>query len=552
VDLIGFHTYDYARHFMNSVRGHFGLDHALGQLQVGNRVIKVDAFPMGIDYKRFSEAVEKPEVVREAESIRKTLGDRKIILSIDRLDYSKGIAQRLEAFSQFLVKYPEYKEKVTLILVAVPSRTKVNHYMLLKRQIDELVGRVNGKHGTFGWIPVWYLYRSFPFDELAGLYSVADVGLVTPLRDGMNLVAKEFIATKTNGRAVLILSEMAGTAKELGEAITINPNNQEAIVEALKNALTMSEGEQIVRNRMMQKRLERYDVERWAKDFMDSLAGIKKSQRDLLARKMTDDVVKQMKVRFLDSTRRLILLDYDGTLVSFQEEPEMASPDPRILQIIRRLSEDQRNDVVIISGRDKPTLDSWFSKLNIGFVAEHGVWIRGKGAKEWKMIEPLRNDWKENIKPILDIYVDRTPGSFVEEKEFSLVWHYRRGDPELNSVRAKELKDTLVDLTAHQNLDVLEGNKVIETKNTGVNKGRATLRWMDSVKPDFILCVGDDWTDEDMFSVLGPSDYSIKVGLKPSKARYNLDSVEEVRNLLQELSSMSADTGSEASAESSA
>jgi trehalose 6-phosphate synthase/phosphatase len=543
VDLIGFHTYDYARHFINSVRGHFGYEPAMGLVPVGNRVVKVDAFPMGIDYDRYADAVEDPEVQKEAEKIRETVGDRKIILCIDRLDYSKGIAQRLEAFSIFLERYPEYKEKVTLILVAVPSRTKVNHYMLLKRQIDELVGRVNGKHGTIGWIPVWYLYRSFPFKELVGLYSIADVGLVTPLRDGMNLVAKEFIATKTDGRAVLILSEMAGTAKELGEAIIINPNNFESIVEALKEALTMSEGEQIVRNRMMQKRLQRYNVVRWAKDFIDRLTWVKNVQRDLLARRLTEDVWNNMLARYKKSEKRYLLLDYDGTLVPLRDKPELAAPDGGILKILKKLSQDNRNQVVIVSGRDKATLDEWFSGFDIGLVAEHGVWIKDGKDSGWEMIEPLLKDWKEEIRSILEIYVDRTPGSFIEEKEFSLVWHYRKGDPELNSVRAKELKETLLDLTANQGLDVLEGSKVIETKNAGVNKGRAALRWIGNSRKDFILGIGDDWTDEDMFSVLGESAYSIKVGFKASQAKYNLESVAEVRSLLEALTGTSRGGG---------
>ncbi|MBU0753781.1 MAG: bifunctional alpha,alpha-trehalose-phosphate synthase (UDP-forming)/trehalose-phosphatase, partial [Planctomycetes bacterium] len=533
VDLIGFHTYDYVRHFINSVRGHFSYEPVMGLVPVGNRVVKVDAFPMGIDYQRYAGAIDRPEVKQEAEQFRKIVGDRKIILSIDRLDYSKGIAQRLEAFSIFLGKYPEYKEKVTMILVVVPSRTKVTHYMLLKRQIDELVGRVNGEHGTMGWIPVWYLYRSFPFDQLAGLYSIADVGLVTPLRDGMNLVAKEFIATKTDGRAVLILSEMAGTAKELGEAIIINPNNIDAIVEAIREALTMSEGEQIVRNRMMQQRLKRYDVERWAGDFLDSLKRVKEVQQELLAHLLTTEMKNDLISRFKKSSRRLLLLDYDGTLVPLQEKPEYAKPDKEILGLLKTLAQNPKNEIVVVSGRDKATLEAWLSGLPIGLVAEHGVWLKDGEAKSWEMIEPLMKDWKEDIRPVLDIFVDRTPGAFIEEKEFSLVWHFRRGDPELNSVRAKELKETLLDLTANLRLDVLEGKKVIEIKNTGVNKGRAALRWIGNRHRDFILAIGDDWTDEDMFSVVDNNFFSIKVGLKPSLARYNVETVDDVRELLK-------------------
>lgn len=533
-DLIGFHTYDYVRHFLDSVRRLLGYEHTHGQITVGNHIVKLDAFPMGIDYKRFASAVCNPEVQKEINRIRKKVGNRKIILSIDRLDYTKGILQRLEAFDFFLEKNPEYKKKVILILVAAPSRTRVKYYQLLKKQVDELVGRINGKHGTIGRMLVWYLYRSLPFHDLAALYNIADVALVTPLRDGMNLIAKEFIATKTDGKGVLILSEMAGAAKELGEAITVNPNNKEDIAEALREALAMSDEEQIERNRIMQKRLQRYNVVRWASDLMDSLSHIKKLQQELRARRLTYAMKRKLISDYLKSSNQLILLDYDGTLVPFAEKPEKAKPDNKLLRLLEALTRDTKNEVVIVSGRDKGTLEKWFNNLNVGLIAEHGAWIREKGGK-WETVEALKNDWKEEIRPILELYVDRTPDSFVEEKEFSLVWHYRRVDPELASVRARELKDILVHLTANLNLEALEGNKVIEIKNVGINKGRAALRWISKKNWNFILAIGDDWTDEDVFAVLPESAYSIKVGLSPSQSKFSMESLMDVRSLLKEL-----------------
>jgi len=533
-DLIGFHTYDYVRHFLDSVRSILGYESAFGQITAGNRVVRVDAFPMGINYEQFANTVNNSEVQKEISKIRKWVGKRKIILSIDRLDYTKGILQRLEAYDIFLEKNPEYKEKVTLILVVVPSRTGIEHYIMLKKRVDQLVGKINGKHGTIGWTPVWYLYRLLPFNTLVALYHIADVALVTPLRDGMNLIAKEFVATKVEGKGVLILSETAGAAKELGEAIIINPNNKEEIVQALKEALTMSDEEQIERIRVMQKRLQRYDVLRWISDFMDRLSHVKKLQQELCARRLTHDVKKRLISDYSKSKRRLILLDYDGTLVPFAEKPEKAKPDDELLRLLKALIDEPRNEVVIISGRDRRILEKWFNNLNVGLVAEHGVWIKEKG-RDWTTIEPLRNDWKEEIRPILELYVDRTPGSFIEEKEFSLVWHYRKADPELGSVRARELRNALLHLTANLNLEVLEGSKVIEIKNAGINKGRAALHWISKEKWNFILAIGDDWTDEDVFAVLPQSAYSIRVGLTPSQAKFNLDSVIDVRLLLKEL-----------------
>ncbi|MBC8526433.1 MAG: bifunctional alpha,alpha-trehalose-phosphate synthase (UDP-forming)/trehalose-phosphatase [Candidatus Cloacimonetes bacterium] len=539
-DLVGFHTYDYVHHFLESIHRTLGYDHTIGQITTEERMVKVDSFPMGIDYSQYAGAVDIPEVKKKSKKIRKKVGDQKIIISIDRLDYTKGILQRMEAFDSFLENNPEYKEKVTLIHASAPSRTKVEHYKLLKKQVDELVGRINGRHSTIGWTPIWYLYRSLPFNDITALYNVADVALVTPLKDGMNLIAKEFIATKTNGKGVLILSEMAGAARELGEAIIVNPNDKEEIVKSLKLALEMSEEEQIENNRTMQKRLQRYNVERWAKDFMDGLSQIKETQQQLRARRLTDKMKVKLIADYSKSNNRLLLLDYDGTLVPFTARPEKANPDNELLMILESLSLDTKNEVVIISGRDKQTLEKWFSKISVGLIAEHGAWVKEKD-KDWETIEPLKNNWKEKILPILEYYVDRTPGAFIEEKEFSLVWHYRQIDNKLALVRNMELKDALLSLTDNLNLGVLEGNKIIEIKKVGINKGRAALKWNSPSNPlenkdwNFILAIGDDVTDEDVFNILPKSAYSIKVGLTHSQARFNLDSVKSVKLLIKEL-----------------
>ena len=530
-DLIGFHTYDYVRHFLTSTYRLLGYEQTYGQIIVGNRVVKVDAFPMGIDYTKFEKATLNQKVQREANNVRKNVTDRRVVLSVDRLDYTKGVLQKLDAFSLFLEKNPKYKEKIIFILLVVPSRTKVEHYRLLKKQIDESVGEVNGKYGTLDWMPIWYLYRSLPFHRLVSLYSISDIALITSLRDGMNLVAKEFIATKRNGHGVLILSEMTGAAEELGEAIIVNPNNREEVAEALKKAMKMPIKEQINHNRIMQKRLQRYNVVRWASDFTDSLYKVKELQHKLYAKVLTPEMRDKLINAYINSDSRLILLDYDGTLVPFTGKPEEAKPDGKLIKMLKTLTYDTRNNIVIISGREKETLEKWFGKLNIGLVAEHGAWVK---EKNWEMIAPLRNDWKRKIRPVLEFYVDRTPGSFIEEKEFSLVWHYRKVNTELAFTRARELKDALLHLTANLGLNVLEGNKVIEIKNIGVNKGRAALKWIPMKDWDFIFAVGDDLTDEDIFTILPKSAYSIKVGLGISQARFNVESLKDIRLLLKQ------------------
>ncbi|MFC1694197.1 bifunctional alpha,alpha-trehalose-phosphate synthase (UDP-forming)/trehalose-phosphatase [Candidatus Latescibacterota bacterium] len=533
-DLIGFHTFDYVHHFFSSVRNRLGYEHSLGKLTIGSRIIKVDTFPLGIDYNKFAGTVKDSRVKKEIEKIRRKVSKRKIILSVDRLDYTKGILQRLNSYDLFLEKYPKYKEKVMLILVAVPSRTKVEHYRELKREVDELIGRINGKHGMIGWVPIWYLYSSLPFSTLCALYNLSDVALITPLRDGMNLIAKEYIATKTNGRGVLILSEMAGAARELSEAIIVNPNNIEQIADSIKNALTMPAKEQVKHNRVMQKRLQRYDIEKWAEDFIKNLTSLKEYERELFARKLTPDSRRKMINDYRTSKNRLILLDYDGTLRDFEKNPEDAIPDKEVLRLLIKLSGDPRNDLFIISGRDKNTLERWFKHFNIGIVAEHGVWIKEKGGS-WELIEPIVNNWKEDVRPVLERYMDRTPGSLIEEKEYSLVWHYRGANPELASIRARELKEDLVFLTSNLGLGVLEGSKVIEIKNARINKGNAVFKFISRKQFDFILAAGDDHTDEDIFNILSDQAYTIKVGLPPSRAKFTVESVQEVRALLREM-----------------
>ncbi len=531
-DLIGFHTYDYTTYFLNSVRRLKGIENTLGRMNIKDRIVKADAFPMGIDYEKFANAEKDPTVQKSINNIKKTVGDRKIILSVDRLDYTKGILQRLKSFDKFLEEYTQYRSKVVMILIAVPSRTHVERYMQLKKEVDETVGNINGKYGTIGWTPVRYMYRALPFNRLTALYIASDVAPITPLRDGMNLVAKEYIATKTNGKGVLILSEMTGAAKEMDGALIVNPNNEEEMAKAIKTALEMPEKQQIERNRMMQRRLKRYTVKRWADDFIKVLEETKDSQKTYLSKRTTKDIENKIIQQFSNGKNRLLLLDYDGTLIPFAPKPEYAKPDRALITLIKKLT--AHSTVVIASGRDKDTLEEWFGNLPIGLVAEHGVWIKDAG-NNWGQIAPLENKWKKEIRPILEFYTDRTPGSLIEEKEFSLVWHYRNVQKELATTRVGEIKSVFSNTALNLGIEILDGNKVIEFKNIGINKGRAALHWINMKNWNFILAAGDDVTDEDLFSVLPKKAYSIKVRRGVSGARFDMDSYRKLRSLLRRL-----------------
>jgi trehalose 6-phosphate synthase/phosphatase len=535
-DLIGFHTYDYTHHFLRCVQRILGYDHDMGQVLAEDHRIKVGAFPMGIDYHKFNDAPARPEVVKEEANLKSATGECKVILSVDRLDYTKGIINRLRGYELFLKKHPERQGNVILVLVVVPSRTKVEHYQQMKRQIDEIVGRINGRCGKMNWMPILYHYKYLPFSQLIALYSSSDVALVTPLRDGMNLIAKEYVATKRDGRGVLILSEMAGASKEMGEALIINPNDTEEIAWALETALEMPEQEQVRCNRAIQSRLKRYNVCTWAEEFLETLLSFEEEQTRWEAKLLSQPSMEAIVDEFRDSRGRLLLLDYDGTLVPFAKHPMLARPSPELIKVLQALSGDERTKVVLISGRSKAELESWFGDLGVGLVAEHGVWIRELGGR-WKMVKPLKSDWKPKILPLLQRYSDRLPGSFVEEKEFSLAWHYRMSDPDMASSLAKELVDGLVSFTANIDLQVVRGNKVVEVRNAGVDKGNAGLYLLQKCDFDFVLAIGDDWTDEGLFKVLPEKAHSVRVGLGRSYARHSLHRHEEVIQLLQELAS---------------
>ena len=539
-DLVAFHTFDYERHFMSSVRRLLGYDNILNTVKLDERVVKFDNFPMGIDYDFFNGSTRKIESGKTAngdslrEEFSKIVSDSKVrlILSIDRLDYAKGIPQRLEAYELFLSQNPAYIEKVSLALFVIPSREVLTEYQSLKKTVDEMVGRINGQYGTAGWVPIWYFYRSLTVQEKMEMYSVSDIALVAPLRDGMNLIAKEYMASRVDETGVLVLSEMTGVSKEMSEAIQINPSNISEVADAIKYALQVPKEEQIKRNRVMRKRLQVYNEEKWANDILNALKGVKALQKKNLTRKISPKIIANIKKKYSESDSRIIFLDYDGTLTGFHKDPQKAIPNKELYTIIETLISDTKNRIVIISGRDKETLGEWFKDYNqITFIAEHGVWVKPPNG-DWGMLEKIDKQWMDIIRPLISFYVDRTPRSLLEEKNYSLVWHYRNADPDLGEIRAWELKDELRDLVSNLNLEIMDGDKVIEIKNSGVNKGRAAAKQLVLKDFDFVMALGDDWTDEFTFGVMPKDAFTIKVGTKNTKANFYIDSVASVRNLL--------------------
>jgi len=533
-DLIGFHTQEYVQHFLKTLRMVTGIDHQYRSAFVGSRVIKADMFPIGIDYQKFHNASEQEEVVSRRNAISRNFGEKKIIFSVDRLDYTKGVTHRLAGFERFLEQHPEWKELVVLVLVVVPSRQIISKYNERRKLIEEQVGRINGKYSTLQWQPVIYRYSHLSFPELCALYQSADVGLITPLRDGMNLVAKEYVASRTGQHGVLILSELAGAASEMGEAILVNPMDKNEVAQAIFTALTLPLEAQQQKMTLLQTRLKEYTVVDWVDDFLRQLKEVKTQQQSQETKQVTSVVKQKIASEFQSAPFRHLLLDYDGTLVPFARHPSDAVPDKNLLQLLSLLASDSSTDLTIISGRSHVTLQNWFHGLPINLVAEHGAAIR-HATGDWEIDYAEDLNWKPLIRPTLQLFSQRSPGSFVEEKNHTLAWHYRNVDPDLGFVRSRELLDNLYHLVRNAQLQVIDGNKVIEVRIAGVDKGAAARKLILEKHYDFILAVGDDKTDEDMFRVLENKAVTIKVGSGHTLAQYTIASQEEVVRLLNQL-----------------
>jgi trehalose 6-phosphate synthase/phosphatase len=490
---------------------------------------------MGIDAETFATMAGKPEVAGEVKQLRGQ-DDLKLLVGVDRLDYTKGIPRRLLAYERMLDKHPEFREKVRLIQVAVPSRTGVEAYQEFRSLVEGLVGRINGSFGTPSWVPVNYIYRSLSERELVVLYRAADVMLVTPLRDGMNLVAKEFVASRIDGDGVLVLSEFAGAAWELPEAIQVNPYDVEAAAESYYRALTMGPDERRARLVPLRARIQAHDVHHWAKAFLDQLETITAPSLSRPAPAGAGAARQALLARLNEAEDLIALLDYDGTLVPYTATPELARPDRELRELLVALAARPRTEVHVVSGRPRETLEHWLGDLPIALHAEHGFWSRGVDESDWVPAADLNASWREPALALLREVSSRTPGSLIEAKSVALAWHYRMTDQESGARRANELRLHLAQLLSNQPVEILAGNKVIEIRPYGIHKGRI----IPQLSPDrqattTLLALGDDRTDEDLFGALPPSAITIKVGPGPTQARFRIDGVSAVRSLLHSL-----------------
>lgn len=530
-DIIGFHTFDYCKHFLETIQTEKGIIHHFFNVLYQERTIEIKAFPISIDYDKFNSAIAQKTVKLESNKIKQLYKDKKIIFSVDRLDYSKGILYRLKGFQRFLELHPLWHEKVVFILVLIPSRTDVNKYSERKQMIDSLVSHINGRLGNFKWTPIVYQFHSLNFNELVGLYTGCDIALISPIRDGMNLVAKEFIASRQDEKGVLMLSEMTGAAKELSEAVLFNPLDENEIADKLNLALNMSSEEQKNRIKPMQTRIKKFDISHWTTSFINSLISNKRKSQTV---QFDANLHVEISNEFQNAKKRLILLDYDGTLAAFSNVPEDAIPTSEVLDLLELLSSNSKNTVAIVSGRDKEILEAWFGNKRLKIIAEHGAFIKDLS---WKVT--IKEDilWKKPVKDLFKQFTQSCEGSFVEEKEYSIAWHYRMSEKQTGYNKSRELLETLQYLILNSGAKILDGNKVVEVKSAFVNKGIAITNLFDLSDFDFCLAIGDDKTDEDMFKVVNKkSDFTFKVGNENTNANYRFINQQQVISFLHRLS----------------
>ncbi|MFW7379275.1 MAG: bifunctional alpha,alpha-trehalose-phosphate synthase (UDP-forming)/trehalose-phosphatase [Oligoflexus sp.] len=540
-DYIGFHTYDYVRHFMQSVQRLVGIQTGVNEVIFEDRPIKVSPHPLGVDFRSIDSVAHNIPVDDSQDG---SLASKEIIrfLGIDRLDYTKGLPERLQSFREFLKSYPEFLGKATLIQICVPSRQDIGSYNKIRASVERLVGQINGEFSKPGYTPIQYIFRSQPFEEVVRLYKTSDVCLVTPLRDGLNLVCKEFVAAKEHHDGVLILSEFAGAATEMGEAIQVNPYDVKEVARAMKQALLMSREERRQRMKALRLRLQINDNIAWAKNFVKSWVDhVKESVFDSVY--LEKEVQNQLIDQVQDKKRIFVFLDYDGTLTPIVIRPEMATPSKAVDKLFASLGEVDHLKLAIVTGRPRQFCERYLSNYPVNIVSEHGSFVREKDAQEWQQPFQVPTEEFEKFRPeiikLLTMAVQSVPGSHIEEKETCIVWHYREAEPKFATNQAQTLGESLQQMLAKTSLSVYHGKKSLEIRLTMANKGFGVEYFLEKEnwdpEHDALLTIGDDTTDEDMHRIHIKNNISIHIGRPNAYSRYYLASPDELFEFLHRL-----------------
>lgn len=540
-DLVGFHDYDYLRHFCAALRAILGIESNL--LTVRRKgdaphTTTLGVFPVAIDTPAFAKKAASPEVKQIMRSLRRGRGYEKLVLGVDRLDYTKGIDLKLESFRAMLRMAPELRDKVRLLQIAVPSRTEVPEYQKLRRDIERLVGAINGEFGKPNVVPVHYMFSGVPFEQLLALYRLADVLLVTSKRDGMNLVALEYVAAqKPSDPGVVVLSEFAGSISFLTHVVPINPWDFHGTAQRLHMALSFSRRDRVARHGPMLTGLQRYTSTKWAESFMRGLEE-RGSQATLSAATPPPD--PQRLAEEIGGRPLRILLDYDGTLLPLRPTPRDAVLSAEGRDVLELLAKTPGIRIVIVSGREARSLQQQLGGLDVSIAAEHGARFLERGSRRWRtLVHSSPEVWYDNALRIIEDFAARTPGSFVERKRFGVAWHYRGAPREFASHQARKLAMELEAGLTNLPATVVSGEKVIEARAIEANKG-AFFRWMTEhgrllYDNPAVLVLSDDRTDEDLFVAATDHATTIKVGSGATSAHYRIDAQRGVVPFLHEL-----------------
>ena len=536
-NLIGFHTFGYLRHFRSTILRLLGLESEIDYIPQESHKTTIGVYPIGINAVKFLQELQSDEYRKRYNEYKENYRDKKIVLSVERLDYTKGIPRRLDAIERYLSK-TDQREGIVFIFINVPSRESVPEYQQLQEEIQGKVGYINGKYATIQNVPVHFIHKSVDFSELCALYSLADVAMVTPLIDGMNLVAKEYLACQREKNGVLILSEFAGAAQELPNALIVNPYNINEVAQAIDQAFQLGEGKKQKMVAPMKERVVKYDARYWADSFFQDLAADADVEQLSSFPSDTKDISIEAMGSLLQAKSAAFFLDYDGTISEIKRKPEDAVPNDEIKELFSRLETQKNLDVYLISGRKKEDMDQWFSRYPFNLIAEHGYYYRHHNAAEWIVFDTQADlSWKNQIIDIFRLYAGMTPGSNIEEKTSSVVWHYRNSDPEFGNWKANQLVAELYEMLSNLPVEIHHGQKIVEVGSMQLNKGIVLDHFVQLNKYDAVLCAGDDETDESMFRYMDDAEmFSIKIGDgTDTMAKFRISSPKAFRTFLSEV-----------------
>ncbi|KAK4098511.1 glycosyltransferase family 20 protein [Parathielavia hyrcaniae] len=515
-NLVGFQSYSYSRHFSSCCTRILGFPSDSSGVDAYGSRVEVGVFPIGIDATKVARLAWTDSVNEKLEALKKMYAGKKIIVGRDRLDSVRGVAQKLMAFERFLEQYPEWRDKVVLIQVTSPTNIEETEDSENKTssRVNELVMKINGAYGSISFSPVLHYPQYISQEEYFALLRAADIGLITSVRDGMNTTSLEYVICQRQSAGPLILSEFSGTAGSLKDAIHINPWDLSGVAAQINHALTMPEDKRQAMEQSLLTHVTRKNVQFWIAGFLRRLVTVLGSRKNATATPLLDRSAMLLKYRA--AKQRLFMFDYDGTLTPIVREPSAAIPSERVITSLKALAADPRNAVWIISGRDQEFLTQHLGHISqLGFSAEHGSFMRNPGSTEWEnLAEKFDMGWQAEVLDVFQKYTDKVPGSFIERKRCALTWHYRQADPEQGIHMARECHKELETTVGRKwDVEVMAGKANLEVRPTFINKGEISKRLVATYnaeariggsgdKVDFVLCMGDDFTDEDMFRAL--------------------------------------------------